>query len=320
MVTTKKIQFSELTNFQCVESVPTYQMLRKLESSPTDKESLKAMNFPQFEELFEDQFNSTVYVCSANLASLSVINEMNYRMIVISSEDNPDLMSNVMNTQVAYKEPNFALFKYKQLMSLIFFVVSGINLFLFSLKIVKFQRSETGFLKELIFLTDACLVVYNLFYSFPPKDNWLGRFFDSFVNSSMMGLVLFLNLVFIDSQTNKIQSYVGQLNSVKSFLMPKACICGFIFITLHFFMYSHSIRMHTFVTEMNQMNDSIKTVGLFGSLDLTDCICIAIFSVYGYYCVKSASSAFAIYNEQYHKNRTKQNYNQYNLLFAQDTF
>ena len=63
---------------------------------------------------------------------------MNFRMIIISAEDNPELLSNVMNTQLAYKEPNFALFKYKQLMSLIFFIASGINLFLFSLKIVKF--------------------------------------------------------------------------------------------------------------------------------------------------------------------------------------
>ena len=67
-----------------------------------------------------------------------MINEMNYRMIVMEAKENPDLMSNVMNTQVAYKEPNFALFKYKQLMSLIFFIASSINLFMYSLKIVKF--------------------------------------------------------------------------------------------------------------------------------------------------------------------------------------
>lgn len=148
-------------------------------------------------------------------------------------------------------------------------------------------------------MTNTSLVVYNLFYCFSPRDNWFGRFVDSCVNSSMMGIILFLNLVLIDSQTDKIYSYVGQLNSVKSFLAPKACICGFIFITLNIFMHSHSIRMHTFVTEMNQMNDSINTVGLFGSMDLTDCVCFAIFSVYGYYCARSAFSAFVIYNKKY---------------------
>ena len=98
--------------------------------------------------------------------------------------------------------------------------------------------------------------------------------------------------------------------------MPKACICGFIFIALHFFMYTHSIRLHTYITEMNQMNDSIKTFGLFGKIDFTDCICMVIFSVYAFHCTKSAVSAFMVFQKRYLESQTEKNYNLYNLLFA----
>ena len=98
--------------------------------------------------------------------------------------------------------------------------------------------------------------------------------------------------------------------------MPKGLICGLIFITLHFFMYTHSIRLHKYITEMNQIEDSIKTVGLFGTFDLTDCICVAIFSVYGFHCIKSAISAFLLFQKQYLKNRSIKNNNLYNLLFV----
>lgn len=65
------------------------------------------------------------------------------------------------------------------------------------------------------------------------------------------------------------------------------------------------------------MNDSIKTFGLFGKFDFTDFICLAIFSCYGFICIKSAFSAFLVFQKRYLESRTKLNNNLYNFLFAE---
>ena len=125
-------------------------------------------------------------------------------------------------------------------MSIIFFVASVINLYIFISKIYKLGYSEIGFLKRTIFVNLVALLIYNLMYSFESIDEWFLSFLDKFLNALMMSLVLFLNLVLIDAQTKKIQSNDSEESGdpakmLQRFLWPKAAITTIIFINLLFF-------------------------------------------------------------------------------------
>jgi hypothetical protein len=172
-----------------------------------------------------------------------------------------------------------------------------------------------------------CLVLYNLIYSSEQKGSWIGNFLDSFINSLMYALVLFLNLVLIDSQTDKINTnisasgeYESPKQKINKFYMPKTIICFAIFITLYFFMNTHSIRMRTFITEMNRASDSVETTSLFAGFDITDIICLIMFSIYAFLSIRFSIEAFSSANKEYIANRTRKNYNLYNLIFAESEF
>jgi hypothetical protein len=128
-------------------------------------------------------------------------------------------------------------------------MVSGVSVILFGSKIYRLKYEEIGFLKRLVYANLLALLFYNLFYSFSSKDFWLNSFLDDFLNALMMSLLLFLNLVLIDSQTDKIKAR-GSGDQIKLFIQPKAVICLGIYITLHFFMYTHSVRLHKYITEL----------------------------------------------------------------------
>jgi hypothetical protein len=89
-------------------------------------------------------------------------------------------------------------------MSFLFFLVSGLNVILFGSKIYQLRYEEVGFLKRLIYANLLSLLFYNLFYSFSSNDHGITKFLDDFINALMMSSLLFLNLVLIDSQTDKI--------------------------------------------------------------------------------------------------------------------
>ena len=195
-----------------------------------------------------------------------------------------------MNIEVIQRQPNFVVFEYKKIMSFIFFITSGLNVILFGSKIYALRYEEIGFLKRLIYANLLALLFYNLFYSFSSKDHWLTSFLDDFINALMMSLLLFLNLVLIDSQTEKVYSR-GAL-SYQDFIKPKAIICFFIFVTLHFFMYTHSVRLHKYITEMEQQDNSINTKSLLGEMDITDILCFFIFAIYGLISLRYTMEAF----------------------------
>lgn len=196
----------------------------------------------------------------------------------------------MMNIEVIQRQPNFLVFEYKKIMSFIFFLTSGLNVILFGSKIYALKYDEIGFLKRLIYANLLCLLFYNLFYSFSSKDHWLTSFLDDFINASMMSLLLFLNLVLIDSQTEKI--YSRSHMTYKEFIKPKALITFSIFVTLHFFMYTHSVRLHKYITEMEQLDNSINTKSLFVGMDFTDIVCLIIFAIYGYISLRYTFEAF----------------------------
>ena len=200
-------------------------------------------------------------------------------------------------------------------MSFIFFITSGINVILFGSKIYALKYEEIGFLKRLIYANLLTLLFYNLFYSFSSKDHWLTSFLDDFINASMMSLLLFLNLVLIDSQTEKIYT---RSFSYDDFIKPKAVICFSIFVTLHFFMYTHSNRLHKYIIEMEQLDNSINTRSLLGEMDITDILCFIIFGIYGFISLRYTLEAFCQAQTKYKSTKSKQNYNLYNLIFVND--
>lgn len=214
------------------------------------------------------------------------------------------------------------LFKYKRIMSAIFFVASVTNFYLFSAKVYLIQYEQIGFLKRVIWVSCFCLILYNMLYCFQSSDHWFTRLLDSFVNSLMMALVLFLNLLLIDAQTLKIYSSVSQSGrlqgpeeKIKSFYLPKLGVCVAIFVLLYFFMYTHSFRLVKYITQMYKQKDSIDTGSIVGSFDFTDLLCLCLFSVYTVMAFRWMHEAYNLANAQYQKNRTKRNYNLHNLLF-----
>lgn len=124
--------------------------------------------------------NTTLYVCTANLAQLKKQDELEYRMVVVQfghhllvngeetnlEKTGPEaLYQNLINAQILQREPNFALFKYRKIMSFIFLVASAFNLALFSVKVFPLEPEKIGFLKKLHYFTLSILCLYNMLYS-----------------------------------------------------------------------------------------------------------------------------------------------------------
>jgi hypothetical protein len=193
-------------------------------------------------------------------------------MIVIDfdPEYTKTVASDLLNTEIERREPNFILFKYKKIMSLIFFIASIVNIFVFSTKIYFLKLREIGAVKGLVFVNLLCLVIYNFLYIIGTADHWASTFMDNLINSLMMALVLFLNLVLIDSLTDKTKQQKEfrpplHLNkseddarpqakkAIRAFFGFKVLICFSILITLHFFMYTHSARLLQYVTSMSKI-------------------------------------------------------------------
>ena len=91
-------------------------------------------------------------------------------------------------------------------MSFLFLLSSLMTLYIFTTKVYKLQKKQRGFIKDIIYCNLICLVIYNLTYSFENLGQGIGNFLDSLTNSMMMSLLLFLNLVLIDAQTDKVRS------------------------------------------------------------------------------------------------------------------
>ena len=68
------------------------------------------------------------------------------------------------------------------------------------------------------------------------------------------------------------------------------------------------------------MEDSIDTASLFGQMDITDVICLIMFSIYGFVCIRYTFEAFSVANKKYKQNKSNKNYNLYNLIFANTDF
>ena len=134
--------------------------------------------------------------CVSHLLDLDKQTEKTFRMINIEVYSVHD---NLLNVSIVQRSPNFVLFKYKRIMSFIFLLSSVITLFMFSVKIYHLKIKEIGFLKSLLFANLVCHTIYNFIYSCGTSEHWTIQFLDNFINSLMMGLVLFLNLVLIDA-------------------------------------------------------------------------------------------------------------------------
>ena len=217
-------------------------------------------------------------------------------------------------------------------MSFIFLLCGIINLIIYSTKIYRLRYKEIGFLKKLIFANLFCLMLYNFLYSCDASESLLSKFIDNLINSMMMTLVLFLNLVLIDSQTMKMQvnlnpitisgdkSFRTPASQINGFFMPKAIVCLCVFVTLCFLMYTHSERMYKHASYMNELEDSVGVTTLFGDFDLTDLICIILFVIYSYMAVTSAHTAFTDTQRKLRKQQKKKNNNLYNLIFAETDY
>jgi hypothetical protein len=145
-----------------------------------------------------------------------LLHEKKYRMFLLDFgefQHKEIKFEALLNTEIIQKEPNFLLFDYKTIVSVIFFVFSVLNLFLYALKIYKLEYKQIGFLRRFIYVNLMCCVLYNFIYSFENQGSWLSNFLDSFINSLMYALIFFLNLVLIDAQTDKIHTNLGRPDS-----------------------------------------------------------------------------------------------------------
>lgn len=235
------------------------------------------------------------------------------------------------------REPNFILFTYKKIMSFIFLVASGVTLFLYALKVYALEPREVGCVRGLLFVNLVCLLIYNFLYSCGTRDHWASNFADNLINSVMMSLVLLLNLVLIGAANDNSYMHSTEPTQVaallwietkffagrperRRFLLPKILICASILVVLHSFMYTHNARLFQFLTQLTQISDSIETQRLFSSFDVTDAICLSLFSVYGAMALKSAGEGFLQRHKRYNQQRSKQGYNLYSLIFLDTEF
>ena len=102
---------------------------------------------------------------------------------------------------------------------------------------------------------------------------------------------------------------------VKRFFKPKLIICSLIFIVLLFFMNTHNHRLLKYITQMEQLDDSIITPNIVGSLDIIDIVCLLLGTVYILMSIRYTIQAFCLANSEYQQLRTRKSYNLYNLIF-----
>lgn len=227
---------SQRMNFSChpAEMDDKIHYFKRIRSTPSEEKSLRLdlLTLEDFQDRFERNMDTTIYSCTTDLALMKKdYDALLYRMIIVKFNEGIGVYNNekaivqpgdaasqmlergpmslyqkLINVQIVQREPNFTLFKYKRIMSSIFLVASIVNILLFSLKIQKMDFKTMGLLKILLICTLFCLVLYNLMYSFEVSDNWLTNFIDSVINAMMYSLILFLNLILIDSQTRKIRT------------------------------------------------------------------------------------------------------------------
>lgn len=74
-----------------------------------------------------------------------------------------------------------------------------INLYIFLATLYRHKYEQIGFMRIMLGANLLCLCIYNMIYACEAVDNGLSRFLGSFFNALMMSLILFLNLVIIDS-------------------------------------------------------------------------------------------------------------------------
>lgn len=158
-------------------------------------------------------------------------------------------------------------------MSFIFLLTSVLTMILYSCKIYSLAHwTEVGALKALVFINLVILVMYNFLYSIGTRDHWASNFLDDLINAVMMSSVLFLNLVLLDAQTERIERpsgarvrsvwvtmatkmFRGRCNSgvieaMSDFIMPKLLICLGILIALHFLMFTHNARLVQYINSL----------------------------------------------------------------------
>ena len=80
-------------------------------------------------------------------------------------------------------------------------------------------------------------------------------------------------------------------------------------------MNTHSHRLIRYITQMEQMSDTISTPKLIGEFDMIDIICFILGMVYMVTIFKYTIQAFCLANHEHHKMRTRKSYNLYNLIF-----
>jgi len=113
--------------------------------------------------------SEVLYECSTKLVTLNKGEEQRYRMFILEflKFGNSKIQyEDLLNTEIVQREPNYVLFSYKTMASMIFFAFSVINLFIYALKVYRLEYKQIGFLKRLIFLNLMVLVIYNFVYSF----------------------------------------------------------------------------------------------------------------------------------------------------------
>ena len=235
-VSTRTFSLDSHMTFSChpADADDKIHYFKKIRSTPSEESSLRLdqLTFEDFQDRYEANMNTTMYSCTTDLALLKKdYDALLYRMIVIqfnegigiiedgnevrrpedskakNLEQGPDsLYQNLVNVQIVQREPNFTLFKYRRIMSAIFFIASVANILQFLLKVHRLDVKTMGVLKMLVLANLFCLVLYNLMYSFEVTDHWVSKCMDSVVNAMMYSLILFLNLILIDSQTRKIRT------------------------------------------------------------------------------------------------------------------
>ena len=80
-------------------------------------------------------------------------------------------------------------------------------------------------------------------------------------------------------------------------------------------MNTHNHRLIQYITQMEQLSDTISTPKLIGEYDIIDIICFILGMVYLLTLFKYTIQAFCLANHEHHKMRTRKSYNLYNLIF-----
>lgn len=80
-------------------------------------------------------------------------------------------------------------------------------------------------------------------------------------------------------------------------------------------MNTHNHRLLKYIIKMEQLEDSIDTPDIVGSVDITDIICLLLGTLYMLASFKYTVQAFHLANQEHRKMQTHKSYNLYNLIF-----